>query len=161
MKYARTIPAPILDFELRGPRTRPALSAWARLRGPWLDPQFATGVRAWTSSTHAARALQLTSDRNRYAIARSLERLLKEVDRPSVAYRGGPIPLCRSQVREAQPEILSIAARMRSPAPVDVLGTAMLLELLRDGCGPFYVRTRPGMLVAALRRVLDHLDAPD
>ncbi len=159
MRHTHSLPAPEIDFELRRPRARLRVSALARLRGPALDSQFARGVETWRSSTHAARALQLTSDRSRSSLARALERLLKEAARPAALRRGGPVPICRSQVLEAESALRAIADRLRSRAPVDAHGIAGLLELLRDGCGPIYVRVPPGVLIARLQSLLAHLDA--
>lgn len=125
----------------------------ARVRGPWLDSQLAAGVPSWRSPSHAARALQLTGDRDRRALARSLERLLEAVERIPTPVRGGAIRPCRGQVLGALPEIMAISALLRSAEPIDARGVAMLRLVLSDGAGPCYVRSRPGALTEALQEV--------
>jgi hypothetical protein len=130
----------------------------ARVRSPRLDPQLAAGIPAWQSPSHAARALQLTSERHRRALARSLERLLEDTERTPTPFRGAVILPCREQVRDALPLILALAARLRDPAPVEVRGIAQLHTLLSDGAGPCYRRIRPGALTVALQAVSGHIE---
>ena len=124
--------------------------------GSW-PPARRRGARR----AHAARALQLTSDRSRRGLARSLERLIEQSERPPAPFRGAAVQPCREQVREALPEILAIASRLRSGAPVDARGVARLRGLLCDGCGPCYAPSRPDALSIALSTVSDMLDVQD
>jgi hypothetical protein len=144
-------------------RDRPPRAAWlrARLRAPWLDRELAAGIASWRSPVHAARALQLTSDRSRRGWAGSLERLVKEVEQPPTALCRAVVPPCREQVREARPVILAVASRLRSSAPVDARGVAQLRAVLGDGTGPCYVRSRPDTLTIALQNVSRSLDVLD
>ena len=136
----------------REPR-HPVARLTARVRSPWLDPQLAAGVPPWRSPSHAARALQLTGDRDRGALARSLERLLAGADRIPTPFRGAAIRPCRGQVLGALAEIMAISALLRSAQPVDARGVAMLRAVLSDGGGPCYVRSDPAALSEALQEV--------
>jgi len=73
----------------------------ARLRAPWLDRQLAAGTVTWRSESHAARALQLSSDRRRRALARSLERLVTDAHQPPTPVKTAAILVCREQVLDA------------------------------------------------------------
>jgi hypothetical protein len=147
-------------------RNRPRPPRWhtrllAHLCAAWIDPQLANGTPAWQSPMLAARAIQLTSSRRRRAIARWLESLLERVQEPATPFRGAAVTPCREQVRDALPEILSIAARLRSTSPVDARGIAALRRLLSDGGGPCYTRVHPGALTVALEDAAQWLDVSD
>jgi hypothetical protein len=125
----------------------------ALLRAPSIDRQLAGGVPSWSSPRHAARALQLTGARRRKATARSLERLLEQCEARVPFGRSAAIPPCREQVRDALAEIMAITAYLRSGAPVDARGVAMLRELLGDGGGPCFRRSHKHALTEALQEV--------
>ena len=132
----------------------------AHVRAPWLDRELAAGTASWRSRAHAARALQLTNDRGRRALARSLERLVEDAERRLPA-RSSVVPPCREQVREARPLILAIAARLRANTPVDASGVVLLRALLSDGTGPCYAPSHPETLLVALRNISPRLEALD
>lgn len=137
--------------------SRPLAALAARLRAPSLDRQLASGVPAWRSPRHAARALRLTTMRRRRATARSLERLVerseeRSEERPARG-RSAAIPPCREQVREALPEIMAVTAQLRSTEPVAAHRVAMLRKLLSDGGGPCFIPTHPAALTEALQEV--------
>lgn len=142
------------------PRRMPPGVVWllAHVRARRLDRQLAAGSVPWRSPVHAARALQLTSERYRRGLARSLERLVEHAERPGGQFRGSVVQPCREQVTEALPLMLTIAARLRSGAPVDARGIARLCALLSDGAGPCYARSDPGALSGALETVSEWLD---
>ena len=134
----------------------------ARLRGPRLDRQLADGVAPWRSPAHAARAVQVTSDRRRRALARALERLVAQSDQaPGPSLASAVIAPCRRHVRAALPEILDVCARLRSDVPVDPTGVVRLRDLLRDGAGPCYVWMHPDALTIELREVSRWLEVSD
>jgi hypothetical protein len=110
---------------------------------------------------HAARARQLTNDRTRRTLARSLERLVEQAETPRPPFRTAVVQPCRPQVREARPLILTIAQRLRSNAPVGVCGVARLQALLSNGAGPCYAPSHPDALITELRAVADLLEAHD
>jgi hypothetical protein len=142
-------------------RRRPALTALrARLGAPRLDRQLSAGTVSWRSPAHAARSLQLTSDRRRRRLARSLERLIELTEKPP-PFHGAVVTPRREQVGEAKPLIVAIAVRLRSGAPVDARGIAYLRELLCNGDSPVYARAAAGALAAELRTVSEMLDVHD
>ena len=130
----------------------------ARLRAPWLDRQFAAGVESWRSPVHAARARQLTSDRTRRLLARSLERLVEQAEEPPKRYHTAVIQPSRLRVREARPLMLALASRLRSNAPVAPRGITTLNELLTDGAGPVYTHGDPETLKRRLQAIEGWLD---
>jgi hypothetical protein len=142
----------------------------ARLLAPWLDRELADGeldetARRTLSEAHAARAAQLTRDRNRRSVARRLDRLIARAETPRHAsslvasITAGSSP-CRDQVRQATPLIASLAARLRSGEPLDACAVARLKTLLGDRSGPCYTSSRPDALTTALCEVSELLDGP-
>ena len=125
----------------------------ARLHAPSLDRELASGIAPWRSPLHAARALQLTGDRNRRGLAQSLERLVEHAQQPRSQCRGAVVYPCREQVLEALPPLLTVAGRLRSGDPIDARGIARLNILLSDGSGPCYVRIRRNALTDALQEI--------
>ena len=150
---------PARELKLRD-RLPLSASLVARLRASALDNQLAEGVEPWRSPAHAARSLRLTSPRRRRAVARSLERLLEDVERrPPVV--SAVVRPCREQVLEARPLIVAVASLLRSTRPVDARGVARVVVLLTDGGGPCYVSSHPQALEGALQSASQWLDAPD
>ena len=149
----------------RAGRREPRRStAWlsARLRAPWLDRQLAAGVAPWRSPAHAARSLQLTSDRSRRLLARSLERLVEDAEhRPMMPFRGAAVTPCRAQVCAALPLILALSAQLCDGGPVEAAGVARLRALLSDGTGPCYARIHRDALTNALQAASEWLEVQD
>ena len=56
------------------------------------------------------------------------------------------------------PLILTISFRLRTSAPVDARGMAILAVLLGDGSGPCYQRIAPDELTVALQDVTQWLE---
>jgi hypothetical protein len=125
----------------------------ARLLAPRIDHDLARGALSWSTVTHAARAVQLTTGRSRHSLARSLDALVERAERPAPSGMSAAIAPCREQVRNALPEIRAISAWLRTAEPVDARGVAMLRALLSDGGGPCYVRTHPAALIVRLQEV--------
>jgi len=160
MRNAHVLPRPApADAPIRAPR--PTIWLAARVRAPWLDRDLAAGVATWRSRAHAARALQLTGERHRRAVARALERLIEAADQPNTTFMSAAIPPRREQVSDALASILAVTARLRDGAPVDARGVARLSQLLSDGGGPCYARARPGALNAALQTISQWLEVMD
>jgi hypothetical protein len=152
------------SFAVERSRAGPRWIVWllAGVRAPWLDRQLAAGSVPWRSPEHAARALQLTGDRSRGALARWLERLVEHAERPPARLSiSAVVSPCREQVHEALPVILATASRLRSRAPVDARGVARLRALLSDGAGPCYSRADPVALTVALETISQWLDVQD
>lgn len=163
MRHAGTLSSTAQPFVMVKPgASRGVLrSVWARFRGPALDRQLAVGVEPWRSPLHATRARQLTSDRNRRRLARSLERLVEEADSPPRRGLTATVPPAPFRVREARPEILTLSSRLRGNGPVAPRGIAVLKDLLSDGGGPFYTQGDPETLKRRLRTIDGFLDALD
>jgi hypothetical protein len=130
----------------------------ARILAPWLDRELAARAKPSLSEAHAARAEQLSGDRVRRAVARSLERLLdRALVKPRSTCIVPTIPPCREQILVAAPVIRATAARLRSGAPLDPAVVARLKVLVGDRGGPCYRRSAPDALAAALRRISEPL----
>jgi hypothetical protein len=132
----------------------------ARARATRIDGELARGTPSWSTVSHATRALQLTGDRSRGVLARSLEILVEQSERPARPFSAA-IPVCREQVRAALAEIMAISALLRSGQPVDARGIAMLRAVLTDGGGPCYVRSHPAALTMRLQEVSRWLRVAD
>jgi hypothetical protein len=160
MRNTQTLSPPSLaDLKIRRPPHLTGLLA--RVRAPSLDRALAAGVVSWRSPAHAARALQLTSDRMRRTLARSLERLIEDTEHPSPSWNNAVIAPCREQVRDALPLIRATILRLRSDTPVDAKGVARLKALLCDSAGPCYTSIDPHALTLALQTVSQSLDVHD
>ena len=97
--------------------------------------------------------MQLTSNRSRQSLARSLELLVERAEQRAPSGMSAAVAPCREQVRNALPEIRAISGRLRTAEPVDARGVAMLRAVLGDGGGPCYVRSHPASLTVRLREV--------
>ena len=142
-------------------RGHPLAPLLARLRAPWLDRQLVAGVESWRSPVHAARSRQLTSERTRRMLARSLEQLVEAAEEPTRVFRGPVIRPSRARVREARPVMLTLAARLRGAAPVNPQAIAALKDLLADGGGPVYTNGPPEAVKLRLQAIEEALDAQD
>lgn len=130
----------------------------ARLLASWLDPELVAERGSSLSSTHAARAGQLTAEHTRRSLARALDRLLERAEHQRHTSLLAGIPPCRDQVRQAAPLIGAVAVRLRSSDALDPRGIARLKTLLGDRRGPCYASDRPDALANALREVSELLD---
>jgi len=130
----------------------------ARMLAPWLDDELARGMGASLSAAHAARAAQLSGERVRRAVARSLDKLVERVHDPRPRSLIKSVPPCGEQVRDAMPLILAIRSRLLSQEPLAARGIACLKRLLGDRCGPCYVPSDTNTLTQALQQVLDLLE---
>jgi hypothetical protein len=127
----------------------------AQMLAPWLDAELARGLGASLSRAHAARAEQLTGERSRRRMARTLDRLVARAQHPRSA---SPLPPpCPEQVRDAVPLILSIRSRLLSGEPLATQGIARLETLLRDHSGACYIPTGEGALALALQEISELL----
>jgi hypothetical protein len=138
---------------------RPFLSIVALLRANGLDRQLASGVEPWRTPLLAARARQLTSDRKRRLLARGMEQLVEQAEEPARVSLTAAISPSRPRVREARPQLLMLAARLRAGDLVDPRASAAINNLLTDGAGPVYARGDPNTLAHELRRIESWLDA--
>jgi hypothetical protein len=142
-------------------RTRPLAQLSARARAPRLDRELQAGVAAWSSPAHAARALQLTSDRHRRGLARSLERLARRLQPPALRTPGAVDAPDRELSGATGPLMRAIAARLRDGSPVGARGMASLGALLADDRKLSNARGDPTKLTAALESVSKWLNVLD
>ena len=97
----------------------------------------------------AWRALELTSEENRLALARSLTDVVHASDERLLPTAS---PLARSAVRSCRPELLGLAGRLFDLSlPVTARGVVQVDRLLTDGSGPLYGTPRPDRLLQAIR----------
>jgi hypothetical protein len=129
----------------------------ARMLAPWLDREIADRVGTSLSEAYAARAEQLTGQRSRRAVARSLDRLAGRINDPGPGSRTVTGRLRREEVLKAMPVIVSIRACLCSTEPLNARGVARLKALLSNREGPCYVSSAPAELTAALREVSESL----
>jgi hypothetical protein len=133
----------------------------ARLRAHQIDRELAEGTEPWRTPVYAARSLQLTSARNRRALAKSLDRLVRDTDTPRAGFANAAITPCREQVLRAVELIRPMAERLRSREPLNAQGVARLSLLLSDGEGPCYQWLGRDSLLTALRDVWQWLPVRD
>jgi hypothetical protein len=140
-------------------RTKGPLAPFlAHLRGAQLDRKLAQGVEPWHTPVYAARCLQLTTERSRHALARSLERLVEEADEQPRLSLSSVVRPSRARVHEARPLLLTTASRMRSDIPVHPRAVAAIRILLSDGAGPVYGHGDPETLKLRLQTIAAWMD---
>jgi hypothetical protein len=123
-----------------------------------LTEQLAGGVDPNSTPELALRAHQLTSDRYRRVMARSLRRATGEARDPAITRRIVSI-INRYAVLEAGGAIQETIARLASPEPVEVKGMAMLEQLITNGAtSPLYNWAEPGTLRRQLLVAKGELD---
>jgi hypothetical protein len=104
----------------------------------------------------AWRVGELTSERNRRVLAKTLRGVVSELDARRLP---GSSPLNRTGVRPYESLVLALADRVGDAGrPVSAQGVLLVEELLTDGWGPLYARDRVDELGASLRRCLTILD---
>ena len=131
--------------ELSGMRRRADLELWLEPQ-----PQFLTSFAQW-------RARELTSDRHRLALARSVARTERDL---SPAVLPGASPLNRVAARPHRELFHRLAGRLAAlDRPVTPQSVLQVDELLTSPESPLYARERAGDLRAALRGCLQALDA--
>jgi hypothetical protein len=101
-----------------------------------LDHRLAMGERLDRDPALALRACQLTEEKTRRSLARSLRRTLRLAAEP--LRWGSSVALDRHAVADAGPLMDDLAMRLTAPEPVGVRGVALLSELLADGGSPLY-----------------------
>jgi hypothetical protein len=137
---------------------RPLAPFLARLRGAQLDRRLAEGIEPWRTPVYAARCRQLTTERSRRALARSLERLIEQSDEQPRLSRSTIVRPSRARVHEARPLLLTTASRMRSDVPVHPRAVAAIRILLSDGAGPVYTHGDPETLKLRLQAIAAWMD---
>jgi hypothetical protein len=105
------------------------------------------------------RAAQLTSDRNRRGLARTLRRVINEANETAInPFR---VALIRRQaVLEAQGAIGTMIQRLNSPRPVCAEGMAMAERIITNAdCSPLYNPSEPSTLRRQILVATEALDA--
>lgn len=147
----------------------------ARLDGGWLtlrlrvllkraqlDLLLAEGTDPTAAAALMLRARQLQGTRQRRALANGLERTISQAKRYSS--RNVDSPINREEVARAQPLLLRLAERLRSPEAVSSHGMAMIRRLLTDTTSPIFspgwsrARAAPGELERQARVALAALE---
>jgi hypothetical protein len=123
-----------------------------------LTRALAEGVEPGASDELALRARQLTSERNRRALAGALRRSIADAHLPART-RARVSIIDRRGVLNAEGSIATIIERLRSPRPVRAKGMAMLERILTNADGsPLYNRSEPGALRQMIRDATAALD---
>jgi hypothetical protein len=139
-----------------GTGARPALRTRvrARLRRSRLDRLLVAGEPPWASRELGWRAAELSSRRERHAIADQIDRVVDDAMAPARP-RGAAVPLDREGVRACKDLLVELADDLRRAERVRAQGVVLLRRLLRDGGSPLYA---PGE-THALRIALIHARA--
>jgi hypothetical protein len=122
------------------------------------DRLLRTGVRVHPRSELLTwRAAELTSDRNRKALADSLARIVRQVERPVTA---SAVPLNRNGLRPHLALLRSLAQRLVEPdRPATPWGMLLVEDLLTDGLtSPLYLGGRAEDVPGTIERCLSALD---
>ncbi len=124
-----------------------------------LTRELAEGMNPSTRPELALRAAQLTGDRNRRAIARSLRRTISEAHKPPMT-RSRMVLIQRAAVIDAESAINAMVERLRSPEPVQAQGMALAERILTNADGsPLYNASEPGTLHDEMRGAAAALEA--
>lgn len=111
-----------------------------------LTRRLAEGADPASSPALALRARQLTSDRSRRGLGRSLRHAVFDAHHPAPARRAFGL-IRRSAVIDAEVAIDRLVKRLRSPVPITAEGAAMVQRMLSDGAwSPMYSPAGPGAL---------------
>jgi hypothetical protein len=120
------------------------------------DELLRNGADEDRSPLLSARAAELTSARNRRALAHSLERTAGELEGRVLP---SAVPLNRAGARPHLDLVRALAVGLRAAEPVSARGVLLVQELLTDGYGsPLYNRERADDLRPALEQTLSALE---
>ena len=72
------------------------------------------------------------------SLAQGVERLVRDARRPQQAYFTAAVPFRRDAVRDAAPDLLELAALLRTKEDPSPRGLALTHRLLTDSAGPVY-----------------------
>jgi hypothetical protein len=124
------------------------IAAWRH--GTRLDRELAAGAEPESRPDLAARAMRLTSRRFRHGLAAGLRRA---ADPPRTGMLKLAVPVRAGQADRAAGEMLQLAARLDSDAPLGARGIARLTGLLSDGASPLYREAAPDVLREELGKI--------
>jgi len=143
----------------RGSRAR---SLGVRLRATVhhenLTRALAEGGDPKASDELALRARQLTSERNRRMLERSLRGVIAEAHGRRMTHARAIID--RRAALDAEAAIMEMIERLGGPSPVQPQGMALLTRILTnaDGSSPLYNASEPGTLRRMVRSATAALD---
>jgi hypothetical protein len=150
---ARPFDAPANSFRRpasEGPPRSVRLRVRTALQRAELTRALAEGADPDASHELSLRAAQLTCDRSRRALARSLRHTVAEAHQPAIR-RARVVIINRAAVLDAEGAIETAIDRLGSSKPVSAQGMAIGVRILTDAYGPLYNASEPG----TLRRAID------
>jgi hypothetical protein len=109
----------------------------AHVHRPRLDAAMASGGPTEASAELALRARRLRSISFRRELARTIGRLVRDLEAPAPPARIRISPQ-RARVAAAADALSELAEALRQPKPVSARGVAQALILLTDGTGPLF-----------------------
>ena len=123
-----------------------------------LTRALAEGADLRTRDELALRAAQLTSDRSRRTLARTLRRTITEAHQPAMT-RSRVVIISRTVVLDAQDAITATIERLGGSNPVRAEGTAIAERLLTNADrSPLYNSSEPGTLRREIGVATEALD---
>ena len=134
------------------------MRARAWLRRSELDRRLAEGANPTTDPLRALRASQLTSRRQRRALAGGLRRLVAEAGDPATVMVSAGPPIDRVGVLDAREPLLALARRLREcerPCPRAV---ALASYLICDFASPAYGGHGGATVADLARTALEAID---
>jgi hypothetical protein len=129
----------------------------ARWRAGSLDRKLAGGDAPDSQPALALRAQTLIGPSMRTALARQVQRVVREA-RERRARGRARIPTHEDEVLAAADDLDVLARRLGDAGPVSARGVADVRVLLTDGSGPLYDRGARVKLRTAVTRALEHLE---
>jgi len=124
-----------------------------------LNRELAAEADPDSSPELALSASQLTSDRRRRQMVRSLRRVVSEAHSPRVT-RPPAVMINRAAVRDSEDAIDAMITRLDSAEPVRAKGMAIAERMLTNGGGsPLYVYGQPDALRRLVRGATAALDS--
>jgi hypothetical protein len=122
-----------------------------------LDNELADGIAPETSAALVLRAQKLIAPSTRAALAREIDRLVRDALSGYVWVISRVTP-CRGEVLDAASELDALSRRLVEPGPVAADGVARVHLLLTDGRGPLYFHGATERLRAVASAALDSLE---
>jgi hypothetical protein len=144
----------------RGSRGRPLrIRLGTAVHRQKLTRALAEGADPMASGELALLARQLTSERKRRRLVRSLRGVLAEAHQPPLT-RARLSIIDRRAVIHAEAAIIAMIKRLGSPKPVQPQGVALLIRILTnaDGRSPLYASGEPVTLCHVIRSATAALD---
>jgi hypothetical protein len=151
----------LLDQRNGGVIARDA-TVWERIlthtRSARLDAELAHGTRPEASALLALRAQALVRPAGRHDVARSVQRILAEADRPPAPPLRAAVPIRRDRVRAVAGDLRILIDHLLAPCPLAAAGVAQTLLLLHDGAGPLFYPGNTEDLHTRLQEIISALE---